>query len=231
MRLYCFAYAGGNGSIFLPWQDLIHPSIEICAVQLPGRGARLSEPPAKSLSEVVEQVAQVVLQQGGQRFAFFGHSLGGLIAFELARYCERHYLPAPERIFVSGCGAPQFRGPLRRVHELGDSALIDVLKDFDGTPVDLLENTELMTLLLPSIRADFGLVADYKYQPNRLLNTPISVLAGTEDAHVSPIQVGGWQKETNKEIRVRWFDGGHFFLHPQKVEIIDYLNCELLSAE
>lgn len=224
MRLYCFSYAGGSGTVFMPWQEMIDPGVEICPIQLPGRAARLAASPCTSMAEAVLAIAQSIQQQDQRPFAFFGHSLGGLLAFEVARFCMRNYLPMPVHLIVSGCGAPQFRSPSRRLHELADAEFIEVLKQFDGTPREVLDNSELMALILPAIRADFGLVADYKYRYAPGLRIPITAFAGRQDAHVSVEQAEGWRRETESSFQLAWFEGGHFFLHSSRDAVVDTVN-------
>jgi len=231
LRLFCFSYAGGSAGSYLPWQAVVDPSIEICAVQLPGRGARLAEQPYTSLPHLIEALAQVIARESKLPFAFFGHSLGGLVAFELARYCKRQYLPMPVHLIVSGCSAPQFRRASRQMHELDDDALIEVLRDYNGSPPEVLANRELMTLLLPTIRADFALAENYKYRPGPPLTIPISVLAGKRDDHDSPDQTNGWSRETTNTCRVHWFEGDHFFIQSEREAVLNCLNNELAVVQ
>ncbi|HYD80014.1 MAG TPA: alpha/beta fold hydrolase [Paucimonas sp.] len=226
-RLYCFSYAGGGAASYLPWQTALDPGIEICAVQLPGRGARLHETPYTSWPELIQQLALATVCQNNLPYAFFGHSLGGLVAFELARFCKRYLLPMPRRLFVSGCAAPQRREPFAPLHELGDDALIEKLKEYDGTPPELLSNRELMALVLPTVRADFALVANYRYRPTLPLETPITILAGRSDDRVSEAQAEGWRAQTTGDFRLHWFEGGHFFIHSARHKVLDCLAKEL----
>lgn len=230
IRLYCFPYAGGNAFHFLAWQTALAPTIEVCAVQLPGRGERLAETPYKSLPALIETVAAVIAQQDARPFAFFGHSLGGLLAFEVARYCQRSDLTRPIHIFASGCDAPQHRSASRRLHELGDDALIAALKEYDGAPSSVFENTELMALTLPAIRSDFALAENYHYRPGPPLDIPITVLAGKLEK-ISAAQVEGWQKETTGACRIRWFEGGHFFIHSERTAVLECLKTELAEVQ
>jgi len=202
LRLYCFCYAGGNAVSFMPWQANLDPDIEVCAIQLPGRGARLGEQLYRSMPKLIEDLAQVILRDAPLPFAFFGHSLGGLLAFEMARFFARHQLAMPEHLFVSGVAAPQFRNPSKNLHALPDDQLIQSLRDYNGTPLDILENRDLMELVLPTIRADFALAENYQYRAGLRLNVPITVLAGKLDVDIAPDQVNGWQKETAKNRNV-----------------------------
>lgn len=230
-RLYCFSYAGGSVTSYLPWQAALGPAIEVCAVQLPGRGPRLAEPPIRSLPLLVETLAHLVPQQDDLPFAFFGHSLGGLAAFELARYCQRHHLPMPEHLFVSASNAPQYRPPSRRLHELDDANLIAALKEYNGTPPAALEDRELMDLLLPAIRADFALVEDYRYHPGPPLDISITVLAGKYDKHVLSKRLCRWQEETTEACSLHWFEGDHFFIHSRQRAVLDCVQAELADLQ
>lgn len=227
LRVICFSYAGGSAANFTPWQNLVNPQIEICAIQLPGRGMRFHEPCIDSLPAVVEQLARVIESKDKMPFVFFGHSMGGLIAFELARYCKRHCLASPEHLFVSGCDAPQHRKPSRRLHELDNRGLIDALRDYNGTPPEILNNHELMELIIPSIRSDFAMIETYRYDADKPLDLPITVLAGKTDVHLSPLQTQGWQRETTRHCDIKWFDGDHFFINSQRKAVLDCVNSAL----
>lgn len=227
-RLYCFCYAGGNAVTFLPWQQRIHPNVEICAVQLPGRGMRFHEAPYTSLKELVERLAALIVEQGNSQFAFFGHSLGGLLAFEVARCLRNKALVTPLHLFVSGCDAPRYRSPSKQFHLLDDKSLLQELKTLNGTPTEVLGNDELMALMLPTIRADFALAEGYRYQPQRSpLDIPMSVLAGKLDPVDAPEQVIGWNDETTGPFEVRWFEGDHFFIQQEQASVLAFLNMRL----
>jgi surfactin synthase thioesterase subunit len=230
MRLFCFPYAGGSAFNFIPWRAALDPSIEICAVQSPGRGARIAEPPIASMPALLKMMAPAITtQHRSLPFAFFGHSVGALIAFELARYLRLHGVGGPERLFMSGCQAPQYRSPTRKLHELPDAAFLEELRNYNGTPPEVLENRELMELLLPTIRADFALAENYIYRSGPLLQTPISVFAGKDDDNKASGQVDGWKRETADDCRINWFEGGHFFIDTARDAVIRQLNAELIE--
>ncbi len=227
-RLYCFCYAGGNAATFLPWQPSIHPNVEICAVQLPGRGTRFHEAPYTSIEELVERLAVLIAEQGDRQFAFFGHSLGGLLAFEVARSLRNKALAIPSHLFISGCDAPRYRSPSKQFHLLDDKSLLQELRTLNGTPTEVLDNDELMALMLPTIRADFALAEGYRYHPQRLpLHIPMSVLAGKLDPVDGPEQVTGWNDETAGPFEVRWFEGDHFFIQPEQASVLAFVNTRL----
>jgi medium-chain acyl-[acyl-carrier-protein] hydrolase len=229
IRLYCFCYAGGNAASFVNWQPLIDQRIEICAVQLPGRGSRFTEKPFDDLGSLIAVLTNVLAQQPAMPFAFFGHSLGGLLAFEVTRAMRNAGQALPLHLFVSGCSAPRYRSPSKGYHRLDDDALLAVLQQYNGTPPDILAHRELMALLLPTIRADFALVEKYAYREEPLLNVPMTVLGGKVDAAIeSPQQIHGWLEETSAPGRVRWFKGDHFFIHSEQHAVLDCLVSELV---
>lgn len=227
MRLYCFSYAGGSAASYYPWQAKLAPAIEVCAIQLPGRGARFTEPPLRSLAVLVEVLAHVIDGDDGLPFAFFGHSLGGLVAFELARYCQRRGRAMPERLFVSGSTAPRSRALSRRLHELNDADLIAALRQYNGAPAEVLDEPELMALMLPTVRADFAMAADYEYRAGERLAIPLSVYGGDRDPHVRYEDLGRWQDETNEPITMHCFPGDHFFIQSAHEAVLAQLQIEL----
>jgi len=230
MRLFCFSYAGGNAFNFFRWQEALDPAVEVCAVQLPGRSARIAEEPIGSLPALLQAVAPVISRMDDLPCAFFGHSVGALVAFELSRYLRLHGLSTPSHLFMSGCHAPQFRSPTRQLHTLSDAQFTEVLREYEGTPPEVLESRELMELLLPAIRADFAIAENYRYRHGPLLPMPISVFAGREDLNKEPGQVDGWQKETSGACQVTWFDGGHFFVNSQRAAVLEQLHAELTAS-
>jgi medium-chain acyl-[acyl-carrier-protein] hydrolase len=219
-RLYCFPYAGGGASAFLSWQALLGPAVEICAIQLPGRGTRIGEAPYASLAVLARDLAHVLAGQSKSSFAFFGHSMGALLAFEVSRHLAACHLPTPNMLFVSGCAAPAHRGEERNLHELEDEALIAKLKEFNGTPPELLQDGEMMALALPSVRADFAMVAKYQYRRALLLHLPIIVLAGTSDDHCEEANLEAWREETTGPFSVHRFEGDHFFIKARQSEVM-----------
>ena len=144
LRLFCFPYAGGGASIFRTWPDGLPADVEVCPVQLPGRGTRLMERPFTQLSPLVEALAQALLPLLDKPFAFFGHSLGALVSFELARHLRRQYGVHPVRLFVSACRAPQIPHRDRPIHTLPEAEFLAELRRLNGTPAEVLEHEELM---------------------------------------------------------------------------------------
>jgi len=228
LRLYAFAYAGGGATSFQTWQSRLHPAIELCALQLPGRGARYREVPYREFKPLVDRLCTEIQGQASPLpFAFFGHSLGALLAFEVARRLKELGAKQPLHLFVSGCQAPQFRGPSKGLSKLEDERLIEELRHYAGTPREILEHQELMSLLLPCIRADFALVDDYRYEETPMLDIRMAVLAGKKDKRESIDQVNGWARETRNSCRIHWFEGDHFFIIPELQSVLECIHSEL----
>ncbi|EJK79839.1 thioesterase II family protein [Rhizobium sp. AP16] len=224
LRLYCFSHAGGDAASYLGWQAALAPDIEISGIRLPGRGSRFHEAPYRSLDDAVAAVTPVIAAASASiRFAFFGHSLGALMAFEVARSLRRQQLSEPTALIVSGADAPDTRDPRRRLSALGDDALLDALTAFNGIPADLLGQRELMELCLPTTRADFEMVETYRYVPDEPLAIPIDVLAGRTDTHIRLDQVATWKNQTSASCTVEWFDGDHFFIDAERDQVLPHL--------
>lgn len=230
LRLYCFSYAGGSATVYQPWRELLDPGIELCGIQLPGRGMRMGERPVRDLSVLVRQIAAVIVAEPRRPFAFFGHSVGALVAFELTRYLSLGRYAMPQRLFVSGAEGPQCRMTIERLDEHDDQKMIDTLLRYKGTPPEVLQHRELMTLLAPAIRADFALAADYEYRAGPLLDLPITAFAGRDDDETLPDAVDAWRRETRGPFQVHWFDGDHFFIHSHQRQVVARLNAELSLA-
>lgn len=219
-RLICFPFAGGNAASYAPWVGHLPENIELCAIQLPGRGNRFNEPPAQSLlHDVVPALVQALDFRDATPCVYFGHSLGALMAFEVARRRQVHALPGTLRgLMVSGCGAPVCRDADPHVHLLDDQALLEKLRKLNGTPRELLDNHELMALLLPVIRADFALAERYVYVPGLLLELPIWALEGVHDPSGGDMAL--WRHETRGGFEGHRFEGDHFFIDSSRAEVV-----------
>ncbi|MGD9251959.1 MAG: thioesterase II family protein [Desulfobacterales bacterium] len=214
-RLFCFPFAGGGASFYRTWPERLRPDIEICAIQLPGREERLAETPFDRLASLVDVLVDVLYPYMDFPFAFFGHSLGSLISFELTRRLRRQKAPCPLQLFVSGSRAPQIPDPDPPIHQLPDAEFIAALRRFNGTPSAVLDNPELMELFLPLLRSDIRLYETYLYDHEDPLDCPISAFGGLEDKEVSSEELAAWRDQTRKRFRMQIFPGDHFFLNGQ----------------
>ena len=161
---------------------------------------------------MVENLAQVLSLYSDVPFAFFGHSMGALIGFELARQLSRNNSPGPIRLFASSHPAPQLQVLHPRLHTLSDAAFIDALRRLKGTPEELLQNSELMQLVLPTLRADFALCETYVYSREEPIDCPISTFAGLQENNLSRYELEAWRSQTQGDFKLQMFPGDHFFL-------------------
>ena len=223
VRLFCFPYAGGGDSIFHSWQRLLSDTIEVCPVQLPGRGSRITEPPSTEINKLIPLVGEALAPHLDKPFALFGHSMGALIAFELARHLRKEYNAQPVHLFVSGRPSPQTMSEPIDLHQL-DTELPEMLWRQNGTP---LENSELMELVLPILRADLALCKSYIYTPQPPFSFSITAFGGLDDHGVPRDCIEGWREHTTGSFALRLFPGDHFFLDTCRLPLLEAISREL----
>jgi medium-chain acyl-[acyl-carrier-protein] hydrolase len=212
-RLFCFPYAGGAASIYRDWGNRLPSSIEVHAPQLSGHGNRLSEPLFRSVQPLVESLAAELRPHLEGSFAFFGHSMGAIIIFELAQLLRRENRPGPSHLFLSGRPCPHLTKKETPTYDLPEPEFIAELRRMQGTPNEVLEHPELMSVLSPILRADLEICQTYEYEPRPPLDCPITVFGGLQDEEVAREQLEGWRDYTTSSFAVRMFPGNHFFLH------------------
>jgi surfactin synthase thioesterase subunit len=203
--------------------------IEALYVQLPGRESRLREPSLSSVSNVADAATDAIVPLLDKPFVLFGHSLGGLIAFEVARVLRRRGLRAPARLFASACRAPHLRYPFPPLHQLDEGQLLRRLNArYDGSvPREVMESPELRELLVPALRADLTALETYQHAAELPLECPITVYGGREDRTVSRGELEAWSFHTTEEVRVEWVEGAHFYLQTARARLIDDIALEL----
>jgi medium-chain acyl-[acyl-carrier-protein] hydrolase len=230
LRLFCFPYAGGSTSTFKSWQEGLPDSVEVSAVQLPGRGGRLSEAPFQHLPEMVEALAGALSPLFDKPFAFFGHSMGALIGLELCRWLRRERDTMPVHLFVSGRRAPQLPELESPTYNLPESEFVQRLRILNGTPQGVLDHPELMQLMIPLLRADFSVCETYEYRTELPLNCPLTVFGGIQDVEVPHEQLQAWREHTKSTFSLRMFPGDHFFLNPAQPDILRIIAQHLADA-
>jgi medium-chain acyl-[acyl-carrier-protein] hydrolase len=216
LRLFCLPYAGAGASVFRPWLNAFGDHIDVCAVQFPGRETRLSEKPATDMPVLVDALARGLEPHLDRPFALFGHSMGGLVGFELARHLRRRGGPTPLHLFASGCRAPHLP-PKEPLKYLGsDPELREELRRLGGTPAAVLDDAEFIDWYLPTLRADFTLCDTYEYAGEDPLDLPITALHGEKDPDISQEDARQWVEHTRRAFSIESFPGGHLFLQSHR---------------
>ncbi len=228
LRLFCFPYAGGGASLFRPWARSLPEEVLLCPVLLPGRELRLKEPLCMSLPPLARAVAEGLAPYFREPFAFFGHSMGALIGFELARLLRAERGVEPACLFASACPAPQVpRRDDDRTFDLPKPELARKLKGLNGTPQEVLDHPDLMRLILPVIRADFEISETYSYAPGEPLSCPVRAYGGLLDPDVPRKDIELWREQTTASFSMKMFPGDHFFIHSQQPLLLAELAREL----
>jgi surfactin synthase thioesterase subunit len=213
LTLWCLPNAGAGAAAYARWRRMAPPGVTVQALELPGRGTRMREPLMVSFDALCDELEHGLRQwlTRGGAYALFGHSMGALLAYELAQRLRTHRCP-PRALLVSGSPAPRLRDPDRFAGPLDDQTLTRHLRQLGGTPAELLDNAEMMQLTLPVLRADFRVCASYRHRPRAPLSCPVHAFGGRAD-HAVGDTVAGWKDEAGDAFTLDWYDGGHFFLH------------------
>lgn len=218
LRLFCFHFAGGDASLFRLWTTQLPKSIEVCPIELPGRATRRDEAPITRFPELLEKLAGMARPFLKQLpFAFFGHSFGGITAFELTRWMRRNGGPLPVRLFLSACPALHVRQqPAPAISHMSDEEFLEQIATRYGAPREVLASDDVRDTVLPALRADLLVAESYRYLPEAPLDLPISSFGATEDPEVSRAEVEAWSQQTTGDFRSRMFPGNHFFLAAER---------------
>lgn len=212
-RLFCFPYAGGSSFIYNSWSKTIADNIEIIAIQLPGRANRMTEKPFTNVDPLIEILTEKILPLTSMPFAFFGHSMGAIISYELAVSLMKEANIEPVQLFVSGRSAPHLAAREKITYNLPDAEFVKEIAKLNGTPKEILQNAELLELLFPLLRADFELVETYKFRNHAPLKCPISAFGGSDDEEVSIDDLKAWRRQTVSDFKLNILEGDHFFIN------------------
>ena len=230
-RLFLFPFAGGGPAAFGKWPAAFPDTIETWIAHYPGRGSRHNESPIKQISTLTQQLSQTIQPHLDKPFAFFGHSLGGLVAFELIRQLGKQNISQPNILFVSACCAPHLLDLHPPIHGLPDADFLKSLEQLNGIPDEVLNHPELLDLLLPTVRADFEAAESYHSTPAKsLLNCPIFALSGLDDPRVSRERLEGWSTHTSAKFQSQYFPGDHFFINTAREAVIASITAKLNSS-
>jgi medium-chain acyl-[acyl-carrier-protein] hydrolase len=187
----------------------------------------MHERPVDRLTALVESAGPALAPYLDKPFAFFGHSLGALLAYELARFYRRHGGPQPVHLFVSGCRAPQIGEHEPPLHVLPDREFVEQLRRLGGTPPEVLDNRELLEIILPFVRADFAVCETYRHAVGPPLKVPITAFGGSDDGMVTEPMLAAWGQQTEAPFRLRLLPGAHFFLQESEAALLACITGEL----
>lgn len=228
VRLFCFPFAGGAASTFIPWiEPLAEEEVELVLVQPPGRGSRFGELPHTNMNSLMEELMQSVTFIASRiPYAFFGHSLGSRVAYELCYRLMSRRLPLPGCFIASGSRAPHLPKEKPDLYDLPEKEFIQKLRNMNGTPKELLENKLLMELVIPLLRADFKISDTYLAKKARM-PFPILVFSGEDDRDIAPYQLESWNDLTTQCCELATFPGDHFFIDQCREQVLTKISSVL----
>lgn len=231
LRLFCFPHAGGGGSFFRPWREALAPRIDVRPVVLPGREGRYRELPYVTMEQATGPISEALEPYLDRPFAFFGHSMGAVLAYEVARRCIADGLPAPQRLFVSARRAPHLPSRRPSYARLTDAEFMDAVAGLDGTPAEVLRQPELVKLFLPTLRADFELNDTYIPLPGPRPACPVTAFLGRGDPEADADEMAAWAHVTGGSFRLRVFEGGHFYVKDEQAALLREIKADLNILE
>lgn len=231
LRLFCFPHAGVGASAYRAWSaPLAGDGVDVCPVQLPGRESRLVEPPYRAIEPLVEALVEGITPYLDRPYALFGHSLGALVAFELARSLRLRGAALPGHLVASGRIAPQRRDPRPTLHDLPDAALLRRVTELGGIPSALRAAPELIAFQLPLLRADLAVNENYRYVPAPPLPVPITAFGGEQDPKTDDAEIRAWAEQASGRFTMRTLPGGHFFVRDAVQQLLRYLVADLSGS-
>jgi medium-chain acyl-[acyl-carrier-protein] hydrolase len=229
IRLFCLPYAGGGAAAFRSWWAALPAGVEVWAVRPPGRESRFKERPYHRLGPLVDALAAELQPLLDLPYGIFGHSLGAITGFELARRLEAAGT-GPGHLWVSAHRAPHLRQTASPVHLAPDDVILGRLRRYGGTPEAFYENDDLVTALLPNLRADMAVSETYRYTDPTLLHCPVTAFGGVEDRLVAETAIDEWEHATTGSFRARAFGGGHFYWVTDPAPLLREISADLVDS-
>jgi len=227
INLICFPHAGGSASFYYPVSDAMQPTLQVVALQYPGRQDRRQEPCLPTISDFADEAFKALAPLADQPFAFFGHSMGATIAFEVAQRMEQQLNVSPVTLFASGRRAPS-RHRDEKVHLASDDGIVKEMQLLAATDARLLGDPEILRMILPAIRNDYRAAETYRYEPGPKLRSPIIALVGDNDPKVTVDEAQAWSEHTTGAFELQTFIGGHFYLAGHQAAVINLIADHLL---
>ncbi|GAA3017427.1 alpha/beta fold hydrolase [Kitasatospora sp. NPDC006786] len=229
LRLFCLPHAGGGAAAFRSWAPHLGPEIEVVPIRLPGRESRFRERPHDRLGDLLPPLLRDVAPLLDGPHAWFGHSMGAGIAFEVCRALHRLGLPEPRRLLVAGLPAPQLPRRATPVHDAPAPELFERIGALNGHGAEARAGNPLLNVMLPTLRADFAVAETHVHRPGPPLDCPITVYGGRSDASTTEDELRAWGPHSTAGTTVRLFDGGHFFPHDAPEAFLPVLARDLLG--
>ncbi|GAA3987016.1 alpha/beta fold hydrolase [Allokutzneria multivorans] len=228
-RVYCFPHAGASAAVYAPWRALAGDRLAICPVQPPGRAERFREKPFTSVDALVDELVADIGDQFTGTYAFFGHSMGALLAFEVTRKLRALGAQLPKHLFVSGRAAPQLPDTRKQLRALPQPQLIAELKQLGGMPDAVLNEPELLELFVPLFRADLTVNEAYTHRAEDPLPIPLTTFGGHGDPRADDDELKAWGELAADRFALHTYPGGHFYLEKKAGELIDIFAAELAA--
>jgi len=225
VKLFCLPFAGGSSYSYARFPMHLSGNITLTPCELPGRGARMQEPPLVSMEAIVEDAAGQIMPhlEQGEHYGFYGHSMGALTAWLVTEKLVKEGFHPPRHLYLSSRRAPVIPCKLENVHLLEKNRFLKRVIGFGGIPQEVLGETELIDLFLPILRADFQAIETHRYTRNGAQDIPVTVMIGTRDS-VTREEAEAWQGLTAGNFCLLTFEGGHFFINDHVEDI-----CRIIS--
>jgi medium-chain acyl-[acyl-carrier-protein] hydrolase len=212
ITVLCFPCAGGNASLFRAWMGRFPSDMRVLSIQFPGRETRICESPISDVRVLADAIAKLLIASNQEPYVLLGFSMGGIVAFEVARRVRRMSGKSPKLFVATACPPPQLAWRQRKLLNLSKVELISELKTMGGTPPEVFENRELLDACVELLRNDLEALEKYCYEEENPLDCPILAIGGLNDEHISPEDLRGWSAQTSGEFACRMIKGGHFSL-------------------
>ena len=221
--LYIFPHAGGSAQYYVPFAKTFTTAVKRVAVQYPGKGGSHDLASFSSIPDLAERVFGLLPAKSDGPVAFFGHSMGALVSFEVARRFEAAGRPI-SALFVSASAAPGLLG-LEYIPE-SDRGLLEVVAEMTGLDPQFLENEEFAARILPTLRG-YKAIMNYECPPDAAVSCPIAAYLADDDAIATPEKVQPWAKRTTADFSMRQFSGHHFYVNDHLPELVADIESKL----